>query len=63
MSNIGLSFSLIKSMMGDSSDSMIKSFWNIISVMKEYNVTMRDAAYIMAVGRVAESLRLLGRCI
>ncbi len=40
---------------------MKKAFWDIASTMEKYNVTMREAAYILAVGRVAESLRALGR--
>lgn len=40
---------------------MKKAFWDVVNTMKEYNVSMREAAYILAVGRVAESLRFLGR--
>ena len=40
---------------------MKKAFWDVVATMKKYNVTMREAAYILAVGRVAESLTALGR--
>jgi glutamate dehydrogenase/leucine dehydrogenase len=40
---------------------MKKAFWDIVAVMEKHKVTMREAAYILAVGRVAESLRALGR--
>lgn len=40
---------------------MKKAFWDVANTMEKYNVTMRDAAYILAVGRVAEFLRALGR--
>ncbi len=40
---------------------MKKAFWEIISTMEKYKVPMREAAYILAVGRVAQSLRALGR--
>jgi len=40
---------------------MKKAFWDVASTMEKHNVTMREAAYILAVGRVAESLRALGR--
>jgi len=52
-----------KEILEKTENRMVESFWDIISIMEEYNVTMKDAAYIKAVGRVAESLRLLGRCI
>jgi len=40
---------------------MKKAFWDVVAVMEKHNVTMREAAYILAVGRVAESLTALGR--
>jgi glutamate dehydrogenase (NAD(P)+) len=38
-----------------------KAFREVVAVMEKHNVTMREAAYILAVGRVAESLASLGR--
>jgi glutamate dehydrogenase (NAD(P)+) len=40
---------------------MKQAFWDVIKTMKDYKVSMREAAYILAVGRVAETLRVLGR--
>lgn len=40
---------------------MKKAFWDVVAVMEKHKVTMREAAYVLAVGRVAESLRALGR--
>lgn len=40
---------------------MKQAFWDVIKTMKDYQVSMREAAYILAVGRVAETLRTLGR--
>ncbi len=40
---------------------MNQAFWDVIKTMKDYKVSMREAAYILAVGRVAETLRVLGR--
>lgn len=40
---------------------MKKAFWEVVAVMEKHDVTMREAAYILAVGRVAESLTALGR--
>jgi len=40
---------------------MRKAFKDVVATMEKYTVTMREAAYILAVGRVAESLRSLGR--
>lgn len=40
---------------------MKKAFWDVVAVMEKNKVSMREAAYILAVGRVAESLRALGR--
>ena len=42
---------------------MKKAFWEVVAVMEKHNVTMREAAYILAVGRVAESLTALGRAV
>ncbi len=43
------------------SKKMKKSFWEIVDIMDKYNVSMRTATYILGVGRVAESLRSLGK--
>jgi glutamate dehydrogenase (NAD(P)+) len=40
---------------------MKKAFWDVAGTMEKYGVTMREAAYVLAVGRVAESLTALGR--
>lgn len=40
---------------------MKKAFWDVVATTEKYGVTMREAAYILAVGRVAESLTALGR--
>jgi glutamate dehydrogenase/leucine dehydrogenase len=40
---------------------MKKAFWDVAAAMEKHGVTMREAAYILAVGRVAESLSVLGR--
>jgi glutamate dehydrogenase (NAD(P)+) len=40
---------------------MKKAFWNVVATMEKSGVTMREAAYILAVGRVADSLTSLGR--
>lgn len=40
---------------------MKQAFWDVIRTMKDYKVSMREAAYILAVARVAETLRVLGR--
>ncbi|GAH82635.1 unnamed protein product [marine sediment metagenome] len=37
---------------------MKKALWDVLATMKKHNVTMREAAYILGVKRVAESLRL-----
>jgi len=39
---------------------MTKAFWDIIEIKNKHNISMRDAAYILAVDRVAASLRSLG---
>ena len=40
---------------------MKQGFLDVVRTMEEHKVTMREAAYILSVGRVAESLRSLGR--
>ena len=40
---------------------MKKAFWDVVTTTEKYGITMREAAYILAVGRVAESLTALGR--
>jgi glutamate dehydrogenase/leucine dehydrogenase len=40
---------------------MRKAFKDVVATIEKHDVTMREAAYILAVGRVAESLRSLGR--
>ena len=40
---------------------MKKAFWNVVETMEKHGLTMREAAYILAVGRLAEPLRALGR--
>jgi len=40
---------------------MKKAFNEIVVLMEKHELPMREAAYILAVGRVAESLRALGR--
>jgi glutamate dehydrogenase/leucine dehydrogenase len=42
---------------------MKKAFWDVAATMEKYGVAMREAAYILAVGRVAESLTALGRAV
>ena len=37
------------------------AFWEVIKTMKDYKVSMREAAYILAVGSVAKTYRVLGR--
>ena len=37
------------------------AFWEVIKTMKDYKVSMREAAYILAVGSVARTYRVLGR--
>lgn len=37
---------------------MMKALQDVLATMKKHNVTMREAAYILAISRVAESLRL-----
>ena len=41
--------------------TMTRAFWEVVETMKKHSASMRDAAYIQAVGRVAETLRALGR--
>jgi glutamate dehydrogenase/leucine dehydrogenase len=40
---------------------MKKAFWDVVATMERNGVTMREAAYILGVGRVADSLTALGR--
>lgn len=40
---------------------MKHAFWEVIKTMNDYKVSMREAAYILAVGRVAKTFRVLGR--
>jgi len=40
---------------------MKHAFWEVIKTMKDYKVSMREAAYILAVGSVAKTFRVLGR--
>ncbi len=40
---------------------MKKAFCDVVATMEKSGVTMREAAYILAVGRVADSLTALGR--
>ncbi|MEO0107066.1 MAG: Glu/Leu/Phe/Val dehydrogenase [candidate division WOR-3 bacterium] len=40
---------------------MQKAFWDVIEMVEKYDTDMRHAAYILAVQRVADSLRLLGK--
>ena len=40
---------------------MKRAIWDVISSMEEHKVSLREAAYILGVGRVAQSLRALGR--
>jgi glutamate dehydrogenase (NAD(P)+) len=39
---------------------MIRSFHEVMEIARKYNVHMRTAAYILAVGRVAEATRIRG---
>ena len=40
---------------------MKQATWDVIATMKQHDIPMREASYILAVGRVAEALRSLGR--
>ncbi|NPV82414.1 MAG: Glu/Leu/Phe/Val dehydrogenase [Candidatus Aminicenantes bacterium] len=40
---------------------MKKAFHEIVDLMEKHNLPMREAAYVLAVGRVAEALKALGR--
>ncbi len=42
---------------------MTKAFWDVAAEMKNHKIPMREAAYILAVGRVSQSLRSLGRSL
>jgi len=40
---------------------MKQAFWDVVDIMTKNKVSMREAAYILAVDRVAQALRALGR--
>lgn len=40
---------------------MKKAFADVVAIAEKHNLTLREAAYILAVGRVADSLAALGR--
>jgi len=40
---------------------MKKAFHEIVDLMEKHKLPMREAAYVLAVGRVAEALKALGR--
>jgi len=40
---------------------MQKAFWDVIEMVEKYDTDMRHAAYILAVQRVTDSVRLFGR--
>jgi glutamate dehydrogenase/leucine dehydrogenase len=40
---------------------MQKAFWEVIRISEKYKTDMRQAAYILAVQRVADSVRMLGK--
>ncbi len=40
---------------------MQQSFWDVVRIAEKYKTNMRNAAYILAVNRVAETARLFGR--
>ena len=40
---------------------MQRSFWDVVRVANKHNTDMRHAAYILAVQRVADSIRMFGR--
>ncbi len=42
---------------------MTSAFWAVVSAMEKQNVSMRDASYLISVGRVAEALRTLGNVV
>ncbi len=50
-----------KEILEKTEQKMKKAFWDVVRTMETHEVTMREAAYILAVGRVAESLRALGK--
>jgi glutamate dehydrogenase/leucine dehydrogenase len=41
--------------------TMTRAFWEVVETMRKHDASMRDAAYILAVNRVADTLRALGR--
>lgn len=50
-----------KEILAKTEQKMKQATWDVITTMKQNDVPMREAAYILAVGRVAEVLRALGR--
>mgnify|MGYP001061517243 CR=1 FL=1 len=50
-----------KEILEKTEQKMKKAFWEVVKTAEAHEVSMREAAYILAVGRVAESLRALGR--
>ncbi|NLD17669.1 MAG: glutamate dehydrogenase, partial [Tissierellia bacterium] len=40
--------------------AMVEAFNNIWSVKEEYNISMREAAYVYSVKKVAEVMKLRG---
>lgn len=42
-------------------EKMTRAVWEVIETMAKNKATMREAAYLLGVGRVSESLRMLGR--
>jgi glutamate dehydrogenase (NAD(P)+) len=41
-------------------DIMVKSFSEVLETSKKYNIDMRRAAFVLAVSRVAEAIRVRG---
>jgi len=39
---------------------MKKAFWSVVEAAEKYNVNNRTGAYVVAVGRVAEAMKLRG---
>jgi len=39
---------------------MVKAFKDVLKMMKEYETDMRNAAFVLGIGRVAEAKKLLG---
>jgi glutamate dehydrogenase (NAD(P)+) len=42
-------------------DMMTRAAWKVIETMSQHKVSMRQAAYILSVGRVSENIRVLGK--